>query len=130
LTPVRPSKAKVFWALIFVANILGFVAVVDVLVFPILWILRAEVPQAYITIIGYEGFCISLIGGLLLFTSLFSTIEQENHRYLGFGTSRYGLQSRKLTKEEKHVKRQRGILMVITGMLLFLFPILIAILNR
>lgn len=130
LTPVRPSKAKVSWALMFAAKILGFVAVVDVLVFPILWILRAEVPQAYIPIIGYEGFCISLIGGLLLFTSPFSTVEQENHRYLGFGTSRYGLRSRKLTKKEKHVNQQRGILMAIIGMLLFLFPMFIVILNR
>jgi len=113
---------------VFIAKILVFVAVVDVAVLPILWILKVALPQAYISITCYEGFCITLIGGLLLFTSLFSTAEQENHKYSGLGTYRYELRSKERTKKEKSSLRQKGILMIITGMLLFLLG-LVGILN-
>ena len=79
------SLKNVPWALVFVAKILGFVAIIDVVVFPILWILGVALPQVYISITCHEGFCFALISGLLLFTSLFSTVEQENHSYIGFG---------------------------------------------
>jgi len=112
---------KVPWVLRFVAKILGSVVVIDVAVIPILWVLRADLPLAYFSITSYEGLCITIIGGLLLFTSLFSTIEQENHKYLGFGTYRYGLRSKRLTNEQKHDMRLRGILMIIVGITLVLF---------
>lgn len=112
-------------------KILGFVAVIDVAVIPILWALRADFIPAYFLITSYEGFCSAMIGGLLLFTSLFSTIEQENHKHVGFGTYRYGLRSEKLTNERKRDIQLKGILMVSIGVILFLigiFPFLSALL--
>lgn len=119
---------KLPWALVFIAKILGFAAILDVVVFPILWILTISLLQAYLMITCFEGLCIILFGGLLLITSLFSTVEQSNHRYVGDGVIRYGLRSRKLKKEEKYALRQKGILMVITGMLLF-FPTIMTFLD-
>jgi hypothetical protein len=118
LSPFRPFKTKVPWALVFVAKIFVSVAIIDAAVFPILWSLKAALLQAYIVITCFEGLCIILIGGLLLFTSLFSTIEQANHRYVGLGAYRYGLRSKKLKKEQKHAMRLRGILMIMVGILL------------
>ena len=108
------------WALMFIAKILGSVAVLDVVVFPILWILRVSLLQAYFMITCVEGLCIILFGGLLLITSFFSTVEQSNHMYVGDRVIRYGMRSRKLKKEEKYALRQKGILTVIAGILLFL----------
>lgn len=109
------------WVLRFVAKILGSAGVIDVAVFPILWVLRVDLLLAYFSVTFYEGLCITIIGGLLLFTSLFSTIEQENHKYVGFGTYRYGLKSKRLTNEQKHGMRLKGILMITAGIILALF---------
>lgn len=133
MPPFHSFETKVPWALVFVTKILGFVAIIDVAVFPILWILRVALPQAYFPITFYEGFSITVIGVLVLFTSLFSTVEQPDDRYLGHGMYRYGIKFKKLSKEDKHDMRVRGILMILVGMILSVigsFPFLSVLLAQ
>jgi hypothetical protein len=112
------GEIKIFRIIVFVAKILGAILVINIAIFPMLWILKAALPEAYLLIISYEGLCIATVGFLLLLTSLFSQVEQENHRYVGFGTYRYGLRFKKLTSEQKRDMRLRGILMMTIGVIL------------
>jgi len=119
---------KVSWALLFVVKILVSVAVIDVVVFPILWVLRASLPQVYIPITLFEGGAIMLIGVLLLLTSLSSEVALANDRYVGFGAVRRGIRFVEIKGEQKHVMRKRGVLMVIIGLLLSI-PTLMVMIN-
>ena len=112
----------------FAVKILLSVAVIDVVVFPILWVLRVPLPHGYTSIICFEGGFITILGVLLLLTSLFSRIALANDRYVGFGTTRRGLRFKELKSEQKHILRKRGILMVAVGLLLFI-PTLMVIIN-
>lgn len=112
------KSLKIRWAFLFVAKILCFVAIVDIAVLPVLWILRVPLPQAYVPVTCGEGLFIALIGVLLLLNSLSSTVIQGDDRYAGFGTIRHGVRFRKLKDEEKHLMRKRGTVMVAIGMIM------------
>lgn len=126
--PFQGKSLKVPWALLFAVKILASVAVTDVVVFPILRVLRVPLPQGYIPITCFEGGFITFIGVLLLLNSLSSKVAVANDRYVGFGTIRRGVRFVELKSEQKHIMRKRGTLMVIIGMLLFI-PTLIVIIN-
>ena len=112
------KSMNVHWAFLFVAKVLCSVAIVDIAFLPILWILGVPLPQAYVPVTCGEGLFIALIGVLLLFNSLSSTISQTDDRYAGFGAIRRGVRFRELKDEEKRLMRRRGLLLVIIGMLM------------
>jgi hypothetical protein len=75
-------------------------------------------------IIGFEGFCSLTLGGVELFLSLFSTLEREDHRYIGHRMMRYQLKVEELNPHQKEDMRRIGFTLVIMGLLLSLTLIL------
>lgn len=113
------SKRSIRWALVFAGKILVFLIVLDVGFLPILWISRIPFT-AYFSITLFEAFCLIFIGGLYLLTSLFSTLEGYSYRYIGHGFFRRDMVSRELKGEEKRRMRQKGIIMIAIGFLLWI----------
>ena len=90
-----------------VVKILVSVAAIDVVVFPILWVLRVPLLQVYIPVTCFEGGAIILIGILLLLNSLSSEVALVNDRYVGFGAIRRGIRFVEMKGEQKRIMRKR-----------------------
>jgi len=115
------------WALLFVAKTIAAIAAIDVTLLPILWHLRAPLPQCYVPITCFEGGLIAAVGVLLLVNSLASKVALTDDRYVRLGVIRRGIRFKELKNHEKRSMRRRGILMVMIGLLLFV-PTLIVLL--
>ena len=97
---------------------LRFFLIINLVLLPFLILLNQNLVLAYFWIIGFEGFCSLILGGFELFLSLFSTIERENHRYIGHRMMRYQLKVIKLESPEKEEIRRIGFTLVFMGLLL------------
>jgi len=106
-------------------KILRFFLIINLAVLPILLLLNFDLLLSYVLIILYEGFCSLILGGIQLFNSLFSTIERENHRYIGNGYVRYQLKSIELKVSHKRKMRTRGMTMTIMGLIFIFSPIIL-----
>ncbi|RLI41171.1 hypothetical protein DRO69_11925 [Candidatus Bathyarchaeota archaeon] len=106
-------------------KILRFFLIINLAVLPLLLLLNLNLSFSYVLIILFEGFCSLILGGIQVFNSLFSTIEREDHRYIGHGFFRYQLKSTELTPSRKIRMRKRGITMMIMGLIFILSPILL-----
>ena len=84
----------------------------------------------YFPIIAFEGFCCFILGSLKIVNSLFSTIEAEDHRYIGHGMLRYQLKSIKLKPRQQKIMRKKGITMVIIGLLLVSLPVALVMIHN
>jgi hypothetical protein len=99
-------------------KILGFCLIINLAVLPVILLLNVNLFFAYALIIMFEGFFILLLGGILIFDSLFSTIEKEDDQYVGDGFLKHQLESMELSVSQKRAMRIRGVTMVIVGLLL------------
>jgi len=106
-------------------KILRFFLIINLAVLPLLLLLNLDLSFSYVLIILFEGFCSLIFGGIQVFNSLFSTIEREDHKYVGDGFFRYQLKPIELTPSRKRRIRIRGITMMIIGLIFILFPILL-----
>lgn len=107
-------------------KILRFFLIINLAVLPLLLLLNLDLSFSYVLIILFEGFCSLILGGIQVFNSLFSTIEREDHKYIGHGFLRYQLKSIELTIERKRRMRKKGITMMIIGLIFILSPILLS----
>jgi len=106
-------------------KILRFFLIINLAVLPLLLLLNLDLSFSYVLIILFEGFCSLILGGIQVFNSLFSTIEREDHKYIGHGFFRYQLKPIELTPSRKRRMRTRGITMMIIGLIFILSPILL-----
>jgi hypothetical protein len=106
-------------------KILRFFSIINLAVLPLLLLLNSILSFSYVLIILFEGLCSLILGGIQIFNSLFSTIERENHKYIGHGFFRYQLKPIELTADRKRKMRTRGITMMIIGLIFILSPILL-----
>jgi hypothetical protein len=103
-------------------KILCFYLVIDLAALPILLLLNLNLLWSYLSIILFEGFCSLVVGCILLFSTLFSTIEVEDHKYVGDGFLRYELKPIELSETQNKAMRKKGVTMVIVGLLLMSSP--------
>lgn len=106
-------------------KVLRFFLIIDLGVLPLILLSGFDLFGAYVLIILFEGFCSLVLGGLEIFLSLFSTIQRENHRYVGDGFWRYKLKTIMLKEGEKRDMRTKGVTLVAIGLLFILFPFII-----
>lgn len=111
-----PFDPRIAW------KILRFYLVVDLAVLPLLLLFNLNLLWSYLSIILFEGFCSLVVGCVLLFSSLFSTIEVEDHKYVGDGFLRYELKPIELPETQNKAMRRKGITMIIVGLLLMSSP--------
>lgn len=102
-------------------KILAFYAIIDLVALPIILYSHFSLILSYFLVVSFEGICTLTIGFLIIFQSLFSTIEREDHEYIGDGLWRYQLKSSEITKDERKLMQRKGITMIFTGLLLFSF---------
>jgi len=110
-------KRNVHWMLSFVIRIFKFIVVIDLIVLPILLILGVS-PLFIIWVTFGQGFFVSVIGGLLVLNSLFSTIERHEWEHIGYGSWKVRRIFKTLTPQERLRCLQKGIIMIIIGLLL------------
>lgn len=109
-------KRNVHWMLAFVMKILGWIAVLNLVVLSILWIL--ESLSLFSLILIYEALFILIIG---VFQILGSYIYRKNSLpyRMGFRTGWLDFKKfAKLKPDERQRYRQEGIVMVIIGLVL------------
>lgn len=119
-------KRNVRW-IRFTMKVLGYVAVVNLFVLPILWI--SNILSAVIFV--YEGALLVFVGGVQLLLSFVyhkknydSTIDQR-YPYPGAGMLDLRILFKRLTPEERKRYRQEGIIIVVIGLVLWLTTIII-----
>ena len=107
-------------------KVLGYVAVANLLVLPILWI--SNIPSAVIFV--YEGGFLVFVGGVQFLLSFihykknyYSTIDQR-YPYPGSGWLDHRILFKRLTPEERKRYRKEGIIMVMIGSILWLIAII------
>jgi len=110
-----------------VVKVLGYVAVVNLFVLPILWI--SNILSAVIFV--YEGVFLLFVGGVQLLLSLVyykknyhSTVDQR-YPYPGSGWLNHRILFKRLTPEERKRYRQEGIIVVMIGFILWLIAIIV-----
>ena len=109
-------KRNVHWMLAFVVKILGYIIILNLVILPILWILK--ILYLSTLILMYEALFTLIIG---VFQILGTFIYRENSipYRLGFRTGWWDFRKfAKLKPEERQRYRQEGIIMVIIGFLL------------
>jgi len=94
--------------------------IINLALLPVLALLYSDLYWFYSLIIPFEGFFSLVFGCIQIFNSLFSTIEVEDHRYIGNGFYRHQLKSVDLTAKQKKAMRIKGTTMVIMGLILIL----------
>jgi len=101
-------------------KILLLYLIINLALLPVLALLYSDLYWFYSLIIPFEGFFSLVFGCIQIFNSLFSTIEVEDHRYIGNGFYRHQLKSVDLTAKQKKAMRIKGTTMVIMGLILIL----------
>ena len=116
---MRPTfRASCHWMLAFVIKIIGLLVVVNLIVLPILWILK--ILHMFTLVLMYESLFILFIG---VFQILSSYIYKENSIPYrgGFRTGWVDFKKfARLKPEERRRYRQEGIIMAIVGLLFLL----------
>jgi hypothetical protein len=102
-------------------KILVFYAIIDLIALPVILYSHFSILLSYSLIVSCEGICTLILGFLILFQSLFSTKEREDHEYIGDGFWKYQLKSVEPTEDERKLMRRKGMTMIFTGLLLFSF---------
>ena len=102
-----------------------FFLIINLALLPLLVLLSQDLMLSYFLVIAFEGFCSLVLGGFELFFSLFSTMERENHRYIGHRMMRYQLKVIELEPKHKEALRRIGFTLVIMGLLFLLSLMLI-----
>ena len=104
---------------------LRFLLIINLVMLPVVILLNQNLLLSYSWIVGFEGFCSLALGGFELFLSLFSTIEREDHRYVGHRMMRYQLKVEELEPHHKMEMRRIGFTLVIMGLVLLSLPALL-----
>lgn len=105
--------------LLLVMKILGYFIVLNLIVLPILWILK--IP--FTPILIYEGSFVMIIG-ILLFSCTF--VYRKRNRYYDMLTGWWDLKKlASLTPEERHRYRQEGITMITIGLIIVFTTMLV-----
>jgi len=114
---MRPTfRASYHWMLAFVTKILGLLVVLNLIVLPILWVLK--ILYLFTIVLAHEGFFTTFIGVLQI---LGSYIYRENSIPYrgGFRTGWFDFRKlAKLKPEERQRYRQEGKIMVIIGLII------------
>lgn len=128
---MRPLlKRNVRW-IKFVVKVSGYVAIANLSVMPILWILNILSP----VVLVYEGVFLVFLGGVQWLLSLIyyrknyhSAIDQT-YPYPGPSMLDHKRIFKRLSPEERERYRQEGIIMVIIGLILWTIAIVVSLLN-
>ena len=106
---------------------LVFFSIINLALLPVCLTLNLNIFLFYIIVTSFEGFCAFILGALRVFNSLFSTIEVEDHKYIGDGFMKYQLRTIELSAERKAIMKVEGFTMIIMGVL-FMSPLIILLL--
>ena len=104
-------------------KILIFFSIINLALLPLCLTLSLNITLFYIMATSFEGFCAFILGALRVFNSLFSTIEVEDHKYIGDGFMKYQLRAIELSAERKAIMKVEGFTLIIMG-ILFMSPLL------
>ena len=116
-------KRNFEWVLAFGMKVLGYIAILNLVILPILWIL--EILYLSTLILVYEALFTSSIGGFQIFCSFIYRENSIPYR-MGFRTGWWDFKKfAKLTPEERTRYRKEGILTMIIGFMLGLTAIII-----
>ena len=116
-------KRSVHWMLAFVMKVLGYIIALNLIILPILWILK--ILYLFTPILIYEGFFTAFIGVLQI---LGSFIYRENSIPYRWGTRTGWFDFKKFAKlkpKERQRYRQEGTVMVIIGLILSVVTIIV-----
>ena len=117
---VKPSS---HWKLAFAMKILGWIVALNLIVLPVLWILK--ILNLLTLILIYEALLILILGAFQILSSYIYRKDSIPYR-MGFRTGWFDFKKfAKLKPEERQRYRQEGIIMVIISIAL-LFGILIS----
>jgi hypothetical protein len=75
-------------------------------------------------LIIFEGFASIIVGCVRVISSLFSTIEVEDHEYIGDGFLKYRLKPIEIEPDQRRELGTTGFTMIIIG-ILFMSPIML-----
>ena len=104
-------------------KILVFFSIINLALLPLCLMLNLNIFMFYMMAASFEGFCAFILGILRVFNSLFSTIEVEDHKYIGDSFIKYQLRVIELSTGRKAEMRVEGFTMIIMG-LLFMCPLI------
>ncbi len=115
------SKPSYHWIIVFVIKILGLFTILNLLILPILWILKTL--YLFALILTYEALFIVIVGVLQILGSYIYRKNSIHSRWAGLG-SRTGWfnfeKFAKLKPEERRKYRQEGAIMIILGLTLLI----------
>lgn len=115
--------ANPHWLLAFVIKILGYLATIDLIILPILWIFK--ILYLFTPILVYEGFFTIFIGVLQILSSYIYREKGISYRW-GFRTGWFDFKRfAKLKPEERQRYRQQGSVMIIIGLILVIATVII-----
>ena len=116
-------KRNVHWILMFVLRILGCIITANLIILPILWILK--ILHLFSLILIYEGFFTIFIGVLQVLGSFIYRENSIPYR-LGFRTGWFDFRKfAKLKPEERQRYRQEGIIMAMIGFIPLITAIIV-----
>lgn len=116
-------KRNVHWMLVFVLKILGYIITSNLIILPILWILK--ILHLFSLILIYEGFFTIFIGVLQVLGSFIYRENSIPYR-LGFRTGWFDFRKfAKLKPEERQRYRQEGIIMAMIGFIPLITAIIV-----
>jgi len=116
-------KRNVHWILMFVLRISGYVITANLIILPILWILKFL--HLFSLILIYEGFFTIFIGVLQVLGSFIYRENSIPYR-LGFRTGWFDFRKfAKLKPEERQRYRQEGIIMAMIGFIPLITAIIV-----
>ena len=116
-------KRNVHWILMFVLRISGYIITANLIILPILWILK--ILHLFSLILIYEGFFTIFIGVLQVLGSFIYRENSIPYR-LGFRTGWFDFRKfAKLKPEERQRYKQEGIIMAIIGFIPLITAIIV-----
>jgi len=116
-------KRNVHWILMFVLRILGYIITANLIILPILWILKFL--HLFSLILIYEGFFTIFIGVLQVLGSFIYRENSIPYR-LGFRTGWFDFRKfAKLKPEERQRYKQEGIIMAMIGFIPLITAIIV-----
>jgi hypothetical protein len=108
----------------FAFKILRFFLIINLCVLPLLLVFNLSLIPSYVLIIIFEGFASMIVGCVQIISSLFSTMEVENHEYIGDGFLKHRLKPIEIEPSQRREMRTTGFTMIIIG-ILFISPIML-----
>lgn len=106
------------WMLQFAMKIFGWIILLNLVVLPILWVLK--ILHLFAVILMYEAIFLLIIGVFQILGSYVYRKDSIPYR-MGFRTGWFDFEKlSKLKPEERQRYRQEGMIMVIIGLILFL----------